>query len=102
MHMNKKDWKYVNIFLYWNINFASVQPSEEWNDGPCHTCRCEGRGPYQAICPAKQCTSIIDDDYVVEEKTIYGECCPEYVRTECKDNGKIYKVGQYHTSFSEE
>lgn len=71
---------------------------EQWMDGKCTSCICESseEGP-KPKCSVTKCLGVIDhpdiSDYVIEEVFIEDQCCPNFERTACKDEDKIYNVG---------
>ncbi|XP_049862899.1 hemocytin [Schistocerca gregaria] len=73
------------------------KPGERWQDGPCKYCECIGStpGPYHPECNISPCLEpVTDQDYVIEEKKKYGECCPLYEKIACQEGGRTYQVGE--------
>lgn len=66
-------------------------------DGPCKSCICSSvNGVAEAICSVTNCMSLEQHpdyhDYVVENVTSADQCCPQFVRTGCKDGSRTYEV----------
>ncbi|KAJ3643777.1 hypothetical protein Zmor_026489 [Zophobas morio] len=77
--------------------------NETWQDGPCRQCKCvrTSIGNYQPSCSQTDCSALeISHDYLDYElvpEFVYDQCCPVVKRVSCKDNDKIYKVGEKWT-----
>lgn len=51
------------------------------------------------ICP--EIDPQLESEYEVEERKIPEKCCPEYVKTACRSDGKIYKSGEKWKSLTD-
>ncbi|XP_076369994.1 hemocytin-like isoform X2 [Tachypleus tridentatus] len=77
---------------------STYKPGEEWKDGLCRNCTCEGTpGQYAPQCVFEQCPSLEslpdDKDYVLTSVNVPGQCCPTVVRLFCKDgDGNVHGV----------
>ena len=77
--------------------FVLKRAGEVWTDGFCDNCTCrevvDGDPLYQPVCVRVACRepSAADrQEFVYEENEEGGDmCCPELVRTACRDNGKV-------------
>ncbi|XP_070162344.1 hemocytin isoform X2 [Polyergus mexicanus] len=79
---------------------------EQWySDDHCVTYFCEsanGSVHIQAnteICP--EIDSQLESEYEVEERKIPEKCCPEYIKTACRNDGQIYKIGERWRSLAD-
>ncbi|KAJ8683257.1 hypothetical protein QAD02_019049 [Eretmocerus hayati] len=73
---------------------------ETWEEGKCKTCVCTDRGNGSLplpICSIKECLSSADHpdsrDYVLKTIESKEQCCPIFERVACKEEDKIYQVG---------
>nr|XP_042904159.1 uncharacterized protein LOC107439698 isoform X4 [Parasteatoda tepidariorum] len=73
---------------------------EEWQDGLCEKCKCEGtKGQHFSNCIKETCpdpSSLPDsENYVIEGKIIPGKCCKEFIRVMCIDkDGNAFRAGE--------
>ncbi|EFN85665.1 Hemocytin [Harpegnathos saltator] len=80
-------------------NVTARKIGEEWKDGKCKTCICENLydGP-KSNCMITECPSMYEhpdaNDYVWKEILLDDKCCPVFERSACKDEDKIYNIGE--------
>lgn len=83
--------------LNFSENLVAKKIGDIWEDGNCKTCTCDFKdGMPTPRCVMKDCLKMENhpdiNDYVIEGNFLTYECCPNFERVACKDNGKVYQV----------
>ncbi|XP_012135564.1 hemolectin [Megachile rotundata] len=78
---------------------VSKKLGEQWMNDKCTSCICESaENVPKAKCFTTECLKLLDHpdipDFVMEEIVLADKCCPAFERIACKDNGRIYQVGE--------
>ena len=79
------------------LTIRRYQINATWTDGPCLHCVCEydvTTKTTQSVCTAQQCPDPSDDDYVIQQIPVKGECCPKLFRSACQLESRVYRAGE--------
>ncbi|XP_014469310.1 PREDICTED: hemocytin isoform X2 [Dinoponera quadriceps] len=79
---------------------------EEWqSDDHCVTYSCDStNGRMYVQTNTENCPEIdpqLELEFEIETRKVSGKCCPEIVKTACRNNGKTYEPGQKWKSFTD-
>jgi hypothetical protein len=73
--------------------------SDTWSDGPCTHCRCDVdtfTSDPRPLCALQSCTPTTSTDYVLRPERLPNKCCPNYIRTACKQGDQEYQVLHFY------